>query len=141
MLLQLKEQEEAMLSGLDRISYLLGFYRSWEKLYLEDSDPKFQENIVKLYTSILHYQARMLGYLSHHTIKRGLRKAFGSDSWTAWLDAVDACDKDCERFASLADVGSERENWDREYRQLAKQSDIAEQMLSALQGIRQTRLD
>ena len=64
-----------MIEGLNSISDLLRLYKIKEVLYLGDSNPsvnsQFVHALIKLYSEILEYQARMICHLSKTLITSG----------------------------------------------------------------------
>ncbi|MCJ1287581.1 hypothetical protein MMC26_006933 [Xylographa opegraphella] len=135
-----KEQSETMMKGLDRVSFLIGLYMEWDELYLDNTNVSFHDTVVKLYSSILTYQARLLTYLSKHPTKRFLRNAAKVDDWEAFLTDVDKWDERCDRFTTLIDVEKGRESWNQQYLQLSEQCNVSAQILAALIDIRQEKL-
>ncbi|MCJ1391416.1 hypothetical protein MMC18_004280 [Xylographa bjoerkii] len=122
LVLNQKGQSETMMEGLDHVSYLIGLYMVWEELYLDNQNVNFHEAVVKLYSSILAYQARLLNYLSKNPAKRLLRNAAKVDEWETWLAEVNTLEKRCSRFATMVDQEKQRESWNQQYLQLSEQS-------------------
>lgn len=141
MIVNAKSQTDAMLKGLDRISYLVGFYSSWENLYLAEGTDKLRETVVKLYTGILTYQARLLYYLNKGFFNHLVRNATKHDDWEGWLAEVNLRESDCFKHGQLANVTHERHHAKYQESLLDMQLKTAKEMLKEFKLANRRQLD
>ena len=69
-----------MIQGLEYIATLIRQYKIWESLYVDmqpdyqlQTNPQFEDAVIKLYTHILEYEARFFRHLTRNPVHRGAR--------------------------------------------------------------------
>ena len=128
-----------MLQGLERIAFLLRIYKIRVNVYLDkqsaDSSTEnldFEAAIIKLYTHILGFQARLVAHLGKSSLQRAALGTFQADDWNSWLDEIEKDDAECLLFTNLIDKERERRDWDKQYLQGEDQVRIQRNILEAL---------
>jgi len=133
-----------MMAGLDEVSFLIGFYSyAWKGLFSDQVKAELQQHILKLYTSILLYQAKLLSHLSKNSAIRFARNAVKTDDWVQYLSEVKKNEARCTKFGAPADVRAAqeaRDGWARTCSQLMEDLEISKEILAALVDIRQQNL-
>ncbi|KAF3073748.1 hypothetical protein CFAM422_003956 [Trichoderma lentiforme] len=76
---------EGMLDGFGSISDMQMFWKSYEETYIGQPDTKsyqaLKDILVKLYSFIIEYQARVICHLSKAQLSRAWQSMTGSDDW------------------------------------------------------------
>ena len=115
MLLNSKEQNDAMMQGLEKVSSILPLCKIRENLYLNEQpadsasvNTDFENGVIELYAHILGYQTSPLRYLSKSPIRRGGRNLWKLDDWKGWLDQIEESFKTCCSYTELFDIDAAR---------------------------------
>jgi hypothetical protein len=83
----------------------------------------FEDRVIKLYTTILQYQARAVCQWSRSSVHQYVRDAFKFDGWSTLYSNIQSLDSSCKEIAQALDAGT----WETT---LEKQNDKLQHMLS-----------
>ena len=115
LLLNNSKQDTTMIEGLEKITDLMQLFHIREEIYLRDVRrppwPEFEVAVVKLYSTVFEYDARVINHLSDPTVKRGLSGAFLPSRWDATMKRIQDAKQQCEEFANLFDKSREAEQF------------------------------
>ncbi|KAK1703408.1 hypothetical protein BDP67DRAFT_451374, partial [Colletotrichum lupini] len=108
------EQREHILRGLELTSSLICRYFAMEQVYrsrarLESLSAELarklvldlEQNLIKLYSNIIEFQARALCYLHRTRSTRFIRDVFRGDTWKTLIEEIERLDAHCRAFANL----------------------------------------
>ena len=104
-------------------------YEVLERTYRQHDDKHelrtaFEENLTKLYSCILHFQARAVCQWSRHILKQYARDVFKSDDWKRLSKDLVKLDEDCERIAGDIDSSILSQILKNQCKQLAESWDL-----------------
>ena len=141
-----KEQIDTMLQSLERIASLLRLYKIMEDLYIDKQPADLSERnlsleraVIKLYTQILGFQARLVAHLWKGSLHRGARNIVKADDWKSWLDEIEKSNADCLLYTDLIDKDGERRAWEKQYLQSDDQLRLQASIVEALNSARRER--
>jgi ankyrin repeat domain-containing protein 50 len=134
LLLNPTEQSQAASEGLESIPLIISRFKVFERIYREvgtatlgtrrpkdiaELREKFEDEVVKLYSRILEYQARAVCQLSSHAITQYIKDVFKVDDWEELLVKIQTLDSSCSRLAQAMDA----DMWDRGLKEQRSQID------------------
>ena len=115
LLLNNSKQKTIMVEGLEEITNLMRIFHIREEIYLRDVRrqpwPEFEVSVVKLYSTVFEYDARVINHLSDPTVKRGLSGTFLPSRWDGTMKRIRDAKQQCEEFANLFDKSREAEQF------------------------------
>lgn len=115
LLLNNSKQNTAMIEGLEKITSLMQLFHVREGIYLQDVRrppwPEFEAAVVKLYSTVFEYDARVINHLSDPTVKRAVSGTFLPNRWDATMAGIQDAKQQCEEFANLFDRSREVEQF------------------------------
>ena len=115
LLLNNSKQDITMLEGLEKITMLMQLFHVREEIYLQDVRrppwPEFEAAVVKLYSTMFEYDARVITHLSDPTVKRAMSGTFLPNRWDATMASIQDAKQQCEEFANLFDRSREAEQF------------------------------
>ena len=142
-------QQKSLIDGLDQISEVICRYTVVEDTYrlqtasargssglsLEDSkiNDHLQDNIVKLYSKILQYQAEVICQIFRHGITQWGRDVLKIDRWDTLLLEIQAKDKTCKDLFSALDSDALRKGFSDQAAQIAK---LDSAFVKSLEGLK-----
>lgn len=117
------QQRQALAEGVKQISDLCCRYFVIESTYEEqktcsprinstDLEQRFDLSIVKLYTSILNYQARIICQLSHSRISQNMLNIVKHNDWKELLGEITKADSGCQEFIKVLDSTTLKKSFD-----------------------------
>ncbi|KAM7196453.1 hypothetical protein V8F33_006170 [Rhypophila sp. PSN 637] len=105
-------QNTAMLEGFNAIGDLQVYWQICEKKYLGPAPPhqldheqQLIERLVRLYSYMIEYQARVVCHLSKAQLSRAWHDATSSNDWTGMITKIETLDKRCRDLIPLLVVG------------------------------------
>ena len=115
LLLNNSRQNTAMIEGLEKITSLMQLFHVREGIYLQDVRrppwPELEAAVVKLYSNVFEYDARVINHLSDPTVKRAVSGTFLPNRWDATMAGIQDAKQQCEEFANLFDRSREAEQF------------------------------
>ena len=115
LLLNNPRQNLIMIEGLEKITKLMQLFRIREEIYLQDVRrppwPDFEAAVVKLYSTVFEYDARVITHLSDPTVKRAMSGTFLPNQWDTTMARIQDAKQQCEEFANLFDRSREAEQF------------------------------
>ena len=132
-----------MLEGLNSISDLLRLYRIIEEHYIRDANkpahPDLVQAVVKLYSNIFEYQARLIYHLSRRPLRRGIRGTLKLDNWEDMLKQVQTSNDNCMQYCSLSDREREKAFYNNESTHMLRSGDFQKRILDMFEASQASR--
>ena len=132
-----------MIEGLNSVVDLLRLYRIKEMFYLRDADKPvhldFVQAVVKLYSNIFEYQARMTCHLSQSSLKRGIRGTLELDDWGGMLKKIRTSSDTCDQYCGHMDIMKTSDVFEKESTHMLQSLAIQNRILDTLQTSQTSR--
>lgn len=125
-MLNISEQDEALVSGIDFIADRIAWYAPVESLLSRgETQPSAELNsaIVKVYKAILLYQAMAACHVHQGTLSRAAKDILATNAWAENLQKIKDADTNCQTFVQTASTEL-----------LRKDINKVQEMLSDLKG-------
>ena len=135
-----------MMQGLEKIASLLKLYKLRVSLYV-DKQPNdasarnlsFENAVIKVYTHILEFQARVVSHLWKGSFQQVARNTVKADDWQGKLDGIEKADAECLLFTNLLDKEKDDRTRGQQYMQLEQQTKLQQGIVEALDTTRKDR--
>lgn len=115
--IQAVEQQDKLLGGLEKVSFLIPRLHMMEDLYLksnsnicDDFMGGFKETLISLYCKVLEFQAQTLCFLWKNSFSQSLRNMLKQDPWTEMTESIKAKETETQSFTSMIDARREQSN-------------------------------
>ena len=109
------KQDITMIEGLEKITILMQLFHVREQIYLQDVRsppwPELEAAVVKLYSTVFEYDARVITHLSDPTVKRAMSGTFLPNRWDAMMASIQDAKQQCEELANLFHRSREAEQF------------------------------
>ena len=135
-----------MMQGLEKIASLLKLYKLRVSLYV-DKQPNdasarnlsFENAVIKVYTHILEFQARVVSHLWKGSFQQVARNTVKADDWQGKLDDIERADAECLLFTNLLDKEKADRTREHQYIHLEQQMKLQQGIVEALDTTRKDR--
>ncbi|PTB78374.1 hypothetical protein M440DRAFT_1328543, partial [Trichoderma longibrachiatum ATCC 18648] len=132
-------QNEAMLKGFNSIGDVQIYWRICEESHLSPSNgpphQQFNENLARLYSYIIEYQARVICHLSKWQLSRAWSGISSPGEWDAQIQQINRLDEECRNILGVLNADRIDKQWKE---QLAKMQESQTLLDNIYQTLRES---
>ncbi|RFU80453.1 ankyrin repeat [Trichoderma arundinaceum] len=132
---------ESMLEGFNTISDMQIFWKSCEETYFKPQYIQLYQNLkiplVKLYSFVIEYQARVICHLSKAQISRAWQSMTGPDDWDNAIKSIKELEDKCSRLIDKVHKDVIYEKLENQLQEIEKSRIVHEDILRTMKEDRQ----